>query len=352
MTTDYVSASGRRQHVLDQLRAYAGPKQETAGHTFIVCPFHSEKSPSCRVFHADTTRAPGFFRCYGCGADGSWDKLAEALQLEGFSKRKPKVEFANMALLDLSDKGKAVKLVKDKMTFRDLPRDKLWRGIKTNMLIDLGARICIVDKSHIMNEWGKPIGKLKPALWLPVYIRGKLRGYIRARFRKSENPKIPSYLNAGGQWSKTDGLFPFDYAIKMMHDKGLTSIALVEGPRDALHLLQLGIPAVCILGTQSWTQQKARHLELAGVERAIPIMDGDCAGAKATKLITSTSEGLFRIVVIDLCKIKGSPYHQFKNEAEPSKAAKAAGVSLWDPATLPPELLKRIKRKYFKPKEK
>lgn len=348
--TDYVSTSNRRQHVLDQLQAYSGVKQMTPSHTFVCCPFHSEKTPSCRVFHADTTQVPGYFKCYGCPAKGKWDDLADALGLVGFVHRKPRDEFINLALLDTSSKGKVKKLVMDKMTFKDLPRNKLWRSIKTNLLIDIGARICIVDKSDVLNKWGKPIGVLKPAIWLPVYIRGKLQGYIKARFKKHET--LLSYVNASGSWSKTHGLFPFDYAVKMMHDKGLTTMAAVEGPRDALHLLQNGIPAVCILGTQSWTETKAKHLELAGVETLVTIMDGDCAGKSATKLIVDSSSTFFRVRAVKLWSIPGSPYIQFNNEDEPSKAAKAAGVSLWDPATMPQTLLRKIKTKYFTLKEK
>ncbi len=348
--TDYVTTSNRRQHVIDQLQAYSGVKQMTPGHAFICCPFHSEKTPSCRVFHSDTTQVPGYFKCYGCPAKGGWDDLAEALGLVGFAHRKPRDEFINFALLDASGKGKVETLVMDKMEFRDLPRNKLWRSIKTNLLIALGARICVVDKSDVMDKWGKPIGKLKPAVWLPVYIRGKLRGYIKARMKKHET--LPSYINASGAWSKTHGLFPFDYAVKVMHDKGLKTMAAVEGPRDALHLLQRGIPAVCILGTQSWTEKKAKQLELAGVERLITIMDGDCAGKRATELIVDMSSSMFKVIAVKLWALKGSPYRQFDSEDEPSKAAKAAGVSLWDPATMPDELLTRIKKKYFTPKEK
>jgi len=51
--------------------------------------------------------------------------------------------------------------------------------------------------------------------------------------------------------------------------------------------------------------------------------------------------------VVTLWDMKGSPYRQFKDEDEPSKAAKAAGINLWDPGNCPESVVERVRLTYF-----
>ncbi|MCM3373373.1 hypothetical protein M3640_22185, partial [Bacillus velezensis] len=108
-----------------------------------------------------------------------------------------------------------------------------------------------------------------------------------------------------------------------------------------------GIPALCIFGTQSFSREKARHLSLGGVKRAILMMDGDCAGIKATEVIRPVLQQEVDVRVLTLWKVKGSPWLQFADHEEPSKAAKRAGVTLFDPGNCPEWILERVKTKYF-----
>lgn len=338
---DYVETQSKLDFVRVQLQQYSGPKREMGSSTFVICPFHSEKTPSARIFVGEDTKNPGFLKCYGCGGSGSWDKIAPLLGLKPYKKGKPEVEYANLNLLPSEDVDERTSddsnFVMEKMTFKDLPKGKKWRGIKTSLLIKMGAKICQIDS--------KEYGLLKPRLWLPVHINGELRGYIKARFRK--DPDYPSYINAKGPWSRTHGLFPFDPAIELMRELDSKTVVLVEGQRDALRLIEAGIPAMCILGTQSWSDTKAKLLELAGVRRLILLLDGDCAGREATKLLKPKIETMFKVVALKLWSMEGSPYVQFKDEEYPSKAAKKADVTLWDPGCMPEWIIKRIKRKYY-----
>lgn len=336
---DYVSARAKLDFVLNQLSQYAGPTKQGSGSTFIICPFHAEKTPSGRIFHSETTKSPGYFKCYGCGEAASWDKVAPLLGLKPFKQPKPTDEYANFNLLPEGDVEEAAVegFVNEDMELSSLPKNKVWREIKTNLLIDLGAKKCRVNHPEH--------GLLKPKLWLPVYVNGELKGYIKARFKK--HPDYPSYINAKGPWSKTHGLFPYDYSVKLAKKLKSKTVVLVEGQRDALRLIQIGIPAMCILGTQSWSDTKGKILELAGFERIVLMMDGDCAGIAATELLKPKLKALFEVKVIKLWSIKGSPYIQFKNKDEPSKAAKNAGVSLWDPGNCPDWIIRKIKSKYF-----
>lgn len=307
---------------------------------FVCCPFHAEKTPSARIFVGQDTKNPGYLKCYGCGGKGSWDEVAPVLGLKPYKKGKPEAEYANLNILPTSrvraSEGDENFIMED-MEMVELPRNKKWRDIKTNLLIKMGAKI-----AHIK---APDSGYVYTRLWLPVHINGELRGYIKARFRK--HPTHPSYINAKGPWSRTHGLFPFDPAIELMRALGSRTIVLVEGQRDALRLIAAGIPAMCILGTQSWSPTKAKLLELAGVRRLVLMMDGDCAGIDATKMLKTAARDMFKIKVLKLWAMEGSPYIQFKDEDYPTKAAKKADVTLWDPGNAPEWIIKRLKRKYY-----
>lgn len=345
---DAVSLNNRLQHVRQQLSMYGGPTRSMGeGSTFICCPFHAEKTPSGRIFHSESTKSPGYFRCYGCGVKKKWDDLAPTLGLQPFYNGPPKEEFAmdlfmakGMAALTQTEKYR-----KDRFKFWDLPKDKKWRTIPTNMLIELGGRMCLKWN----DEWEK-WGTTKH-IYVPVMVNGEQHGFFRARLKKDPTGKAPSYLLAaaegGSKWALTHGLWPFDYAIDMMVQKRSRTIVLVEGQRDALKLLMMGIPAMCIFGTQSWTDNKAKLLEIAGVDRVVLLMDGDDAGIDATERLRPQIKRMFKLSVIRLWAIKGSPYIPFTDEEAPSKAAKAAGVTLWDPGNAPQWLLEKIKKKFY-----
>ena len=321
---DYVSSQSKRDFVMTELRSFAGPKKETANSTFIICPYHAERTPSGRVFHYPASSSAGSFRCYGCGAKASWNELAVKLGLKPFKGAKPVEEYAHTINMPTEDE---VENDFEDFTFKDLPRNKLWREIPTNLLIDVGCKLISV--------YGQS------RLYMPVLVKGKLEGYIKARLRKSS--EHPSYINAKGRWSKLKGLFPYDYSIALMQKLGISTMVLVEGQRDALRLLASGIPALCILGTQSWTLEKQTLLELGGVDSLIVLMDGDDAGIAATETIKDMSRLMFNVKVLKLWAIKNSPYLAFKDEDEPSKAAKLAGVVLWDPGNMPEYLVRKLK---------
>lgn len=337
---DYITKSQKLNHVQEQLRQYSGKKKEQGTYTFILCPYHAENTPSARVFHGPATYSPGSMKCMGCGAKASWNELAPKIGLKPFVALPPQDEFTGNKILpsveELTSNGDL--FVNEKKRTKALPPDKSWRGIPTNLLIALGAkRAKFYNKEY--DSWSGE------RLFLPVLINGELAGYIKSRIEKPEDG--PAHINATGPWSKTHGLFPYDFAIDMMVRIKSTTIVLVEGPRDALRLLNLGIPALCILGTQSYTDNKSKLMELAGVQRVVLMMDGDCAGIAATEFIKPMLHRMFDVEVVRLWNYKRSPYQQFVDQEEPSKAAKAAGVSLWDPGNMPEGLLLKLRAKYF-----
>jgi len=316
----------RYEFVVNQLNSYSGVKKKINEHSiFIPCPFHSEKTPSGRIFYSPNSRSPGYFKCYGCGATSKWDDLAPRIGLKAFAHQKPSVQYTHKVLT----KEDSEKRKKDNLTFSPLPKNKLWRKIPTNLLIDIGAAVC-------KQSWSD-----EKFVFLPVEIRGELKGYIKARLKKI--PGETSYINSTGGWSAQSGLFPYDYSVRMMRAQGLNYLVLVEGPRDALRLLNLKIPAVAVLGTQSWSPVKSRNLELSGAKYVVLMMDGDDAGKRAEDLILPTLKGMMETRVFSL-RGKDSPYHEFEDEDEPSKAAKSKGVTLWDPGNCPQSKIDQLSK--------
>jgi DNA primase len=336
---DAVFKQKKLDFIKTQLSSYGGEKKEYGERVMIRCPFHNDGTPSGSLSLSQTW--PGSFRCYACGTKASWDELAVKLQLQPFKRGEPKEEFAiDLVAAATQYFENKENYRKDKFKFSPLPKNKKWRGLSTNLLIELGGQLC-VKWSDDYQSWNST-----KFIHLPVTINDEQVGFFRARLKKEVDQ--PSYLNAAGKWSRTHGLFPFDHSIQMMKDQGSRSVVLVEGQRDALRLVSHGIPAMCIFGTQSISSKKLQHLECAGVKRLIILMDGDEAGIDATEKIKEIANPMFdEVRVIKLWNMKGSPYRQFEDHENPTKAAKEAGVEPWDPGNCPQRILDRIKAQYF-----
>lgn len=327
--------------VRTELSRLSSQKRVGEDYTMICCPYHNDSTPSGRVAH-NMKQSVGYFRCYSCSAKASWNQLAETLGLKPFrTEGKPVDEHVDPPDpsfwgQDLFPKTARVKdsgtdnqvFVQEDLKFSRLKSD--WRGVKLDLLKWIGAKVAYSPE------------KDREYVWLPVYAFGDLVGYIKARFEKpepfinSEGKKIspPSYLNAAGRWSLISGLFPFDSAIELMNEKDLSTMVLVEGPRDALRLLAFGIPAVCILGTHSWTKHKVRMLEKAGVENVILMFDGDEAGRKATLLIYPQIKQFFHTKVVRLWTYEDNPFFSDPDTKDS-----------WDPGNVPKWILRMVKSK-------
>lgn len=335
---DAVLKLNKLDFIKAQLATYGGEKKEYAERTLIRCPFHNDTNPSGSL-SLNSTYA-GYFRCYSCGTRANWDELAEKLGLQPFKRSEPKEEYA----VDLMARAEAFleqkKLYReDKFKFWSIPPNKRWRSIPTNLLIELGGRMCY-KWSDDYQRWGST-----KFIYLPVNINEEQVGFFRARLKKEGDQ--PSYFNAAGHWSRTHGLFPFDHSVQLMQNLNSSTMVLVEGQRDCLRLISQGIPAMCIFGTQSFSDHKAKLLELAGVKHLLVMMDSDEAGMKGTEKVKEACTGMFKLTILKLWSMKNSPYLQFVDHENPTKAAKEAGVELWDPLSCPQWILDKIKRKYF-----
>lgn len=308
---DFTSVQDRLEFVRNQCRTLPGARYRE-DYTMIRCPFHADKNPSGRINHSIYSKSPGFFKCYGCGATASWNELAPLIGCTPF-ETKPAVRYAQPIHVDETVEES------EKLRLKPLPRGKKWRGISTNLLSDIGCELCRVVYDNSLS---------RPFLYMPVRVGNELKGYTKARLKKEEGKT--SYINKKGSWVKHYGLFPFDYSISIL--TATHTVVLVEGQRDALRLIQNGIPAMCIMGTQNWSDEKSQLLELYGVERAVIFMDGDEAGIAGAKKVYSSLKQFMPCKVIKLWKIRGSPYLEGKTEG------------LWDPFNCPQWIIDRIKK--------
>lgn len=331
------------------------PSDEVKSHeqySFVRCPFHMERTPSLRVKHSSSALKTGSYKCFGCAKYGGWNELADALNLERFES---KGEFPDGKIPEFNSERYDQNLLaefnagiedskKESLEFFSL-RDKTavknsglvedeWRGYALDFL-----RVSIKAKLVLKNNY-------RWYLYLPVLISGKEVGHIKAQIHKPKDKGIPSYINASGSWSLTKGLFPLDYAHKLMTDSGFSSILLVEGPRDALRMCSMGIPCVAILGTHSWSDRKTAILSYIGVERVITCFDGDLAGKIASRLIVHGER-----VLEDKTISKVTGFEPI-NTAFDVKEVKLWNIPIpddhdedkLDPGNMPMSLIKKIKK--------
>lgn len=273
-------------HVLGELRKMAarGMMLVKGTRTYVSCPFHQERSPSCLVTtRVDSKYEIGSYRCMGCEARGKWNELAEALGLEPIGEdsnvAKTVVEYDNQ----FYDRLLEERFVSFKGLLRDLglskpraiPNEMVWRTIPGEVLNKVKA--CLVN-----DEYGE-------SLLLPSYMHGELVGGVRALMKDPKDKSVVKYKNSSGEWSRGKGLYPFDLCSKLLDEfekkYGFRGLALVEGARDSLVLNCENIPTLGLLGTQSWCSGKLDNILELDPDFVLLVMDGDKAGRTAEEMI-------------------------------------------------------------------
>ncbi len=152
------------------------------------------------------------------------------------------------------------------------PWEGSWRGLPETFLRRVSAM-----------EWNQCIrtdtGRIfwTQRIWFPCVQWGTYVGYAA---RRLDNKDISRYWNA--PWMKSsEVLFGFDLAREIAKESGITSVVVVEGPVDALRLLEAGIPAVAVMGVENIGQKESLLLS-AGFRKVFILFDNDKAGRDAT----------------------------------------------------------------------
>lgn len=284
----------RKQHVIYQLQtlpASAGLKLHK-DHAMIRCPVHGggqERTPSLKINLTDGKFKAGSWSCFGCGCQadmqggGTWNNLAELLHVEGIGRRTgDAVPHGNLldSETDNEDTQPAHQSGEKKLSSSftegfedefdfsfadDFPPwnpNKDWRGITGATLSAVGAR-------RGVDKWNRD------RMWLPILVNGSLYSSIFCTYQKGN----PSYLYDGSK-DITYAVFPYDY-VKSMNKN---YVVIVEGSRDALHLIDHGVPALAVLGgNTSWNKYKRDLIMTLKPELIVLAPDPDEVGNKLAK---------------------------------------------------------------------
>lgn len=267
-----------REVIMSSLDKYGGPQKQASGWRMVRCPFHGDSNPSLGVYVALDGKYPlGFFNCLGCSAKGTWNRFAKETGLPEIQEWEKSNSINSFELASNSAEDEAQLLGEAGLTLREVlkrmrcteaqkwPSNLEWRGYNGKLLSKLNAYI--VNDSY--NE--------SVAVLFPIEIAGKVRGGIKAIFNKI-NKSQSSFITMKGEWLKTYGLFPYNLTKKLIQQNKYNFVILVEGPRDALRLVQNGIPALAILGAKSFSDTKAMFISALCIDNVYVMPDGDAAG--------------------------------------------------------------------------
>ncbi len=263
--------------IRSQLQKYGGVQKTAGEYRMVLCPFHADRAtPSCGVYlrRDDYRKTLGFFNCFGCGAHGNWNKFAEQARLDTiqeWNSTEKSIEYNESASDEalLGDIGLTMRAVYKEMHCAEAipwPEHMNWRGVS-------GTLIAAVGGKAINDERNNGI-----AVLFPIKIGNKIRGAVKAMFHK-RNPTQLGYITmAGENWVKRYGLFPFSYTAKLIQQNQYSFVILVEGPRDSLRLLKLGLPAIAVLGANTISKTKMLYITNMGVEQVYVMPDNDSGG--------------------------------------------------------------------------
>ncbi len=238
---------------------------------------HDDKTPSLSIRRAD-----GAFLCFGCGVKGrDWNAFSNYLKVDTLSEDDLPDPFTTLGYQMERRYKKALREVR-------LPWDvQLWerpyRRISAETWKRVGALRWYDDDPRIQAE----------RILIPAMMYDQVEGWVARRTDKAppgEKLDMP-YRNAPGM-SSQDVLFPLDTVIEMQPE----TVVLVEGPMDAMRLINYNIPALAILGTRNYIPDNRVHILNTGAVKVVLAMDGDEAGDAVRLEIAPSIREMFELV--------------------------------------------------------
>lgn len=253
----------------DELKKARQPFYDMGTHLMVLCPFHADNNPSLRLETTDGKFQSGFFKCWGCGTCGRWNKLARKLGMayqEQSDAPTPVIEEAGDTAYA------SVKELAQSCSSGGGPWPNTeWRGIHYKTIQQCNGYLV----TH----------KEEQRLLLPIEIDGEIKGGVMCALHARDKIK---YLTTPGKWASHYGLLPFQCI-----PADTQYVVLVEGPRDALRLLAEGIPALATLGAGNVNPKKlSLLLEFADLKAVVALGDGDDAGMKFNVKVKEHCAGL------------------------------------------------------------
>lgn len=258
-------------HVVSQLALQSSRLSPTnkVGSIWIRCPYHgggNENTPSCKVNTTGTGAPVGNYFCFGCKQKGTWNKLANTLNLAGF-KAADQVNDV-FAFSIQTDENKKVRLPNYEQ-LKLWPKNRIWRKIDPKIVRLFNG--CKPDNPVFEDDF----------IYFPVINNKKHVGGIYARKIVSQKTKkmgLSSYLNTSGEWTKR-ALFGYDIAKKRRGP-----LWVVEGPRDTMKIVMMGGRVVGLCGAYV-SDRKIALIEALDPSCIIIATDPDDAGDNARALL-------------------------------------------------------------------
>lgn len=246
---------------------------------------HDSKTPSLFLRRLD-----GAFYCHGCGKRGrNWNDLRAYIDVDLIREQ------------DLPDEAlvlqeKLSRQWREAFVNVELPWDVekwegSWRGIREDTL-----------KRVYAFNWFDPMSRC-PRILFPVTIRGQVKGWVARRLDKAPpGQKLNKPYRNARHMSSKQMVFPYDPVVKMRRK----TLVLVEGPFDALRLINYNIPAISILGTGNFHPSNLGYFINTCGGKIIIAMDNDPAGQKARYEITPHLQEMFDVEHF-MCPEKDDP---------------------------------------------
>lgn len=313
LTADFIDRIKDSNRIEDIMRQYVSLKR--SGRCYkCLCPFHSERTPSCTVYPDN-----GSFYCYGCGAGG--DVITFTMKIENLDYIEAIKELAQKAGISLPEDGLNDRAAENKKRLLAINREAarfFYQNLKTpdgreglnylinarrlrpetiksfglgvapnrwtsltNHMLSLGyTHEELLNASLITEKNGRYFDFFVNRVIFPIFdLRGNVIAFSGRTLDKDF--KGMKYLNSRGTpvYEKSRTLFALNFA-KNTSVKSKRLI-LCEGNLDVISLHQAGFTeAVATCGT-AITPEHARLMSQYCDEVYI-CYDADAAGQKAT----------------------------------------------------------------------
>ena len=295
----------RNSNIIELFSDYAKIKSK-GGETFVVCPFHSEKTPS---LHVEPSR--GVFYCHGCNISG--DIFTIPMKLEGLGFIDAVEYVADRFNIEIeSDSDDSEHAVREDMKkalyiaqgyFSSCAGESEaaayldGRGVSKESIDNWGIGFCPVFSSELVNRLrdnnlvdaavnagvlrlshGQPTCVFRGRIVFP--IRNKIGQLVSFAGRDITGESKAKYINGKETtlYSKSNILFGIDKAISSIREWG--RVILVEGYFDVVALHQAEISeSVATCGTAL----TPNHVKLFSklTDKALCFFDSDDAGRRA-----------------------------------------------------------------------
>ena len=277
------------------------------------CPFHATdaSSQTLRINLDPTSKyGIGFVHCHSCKKNGHFNVLAEHLGVD-LVHGEANPEFRNMLRTPKVDSYE-YRGIPAELRF-PMPTDYSWYREKDDVTIsrntleivgaELWRRRQAVPKRDgqlkiVVDERGRPVVDCyvpELRIWMPVLEMGIPVAHVAALDGRREWYSR-KYLNSKGDWPKKY-VWPFEQVRRAF--PGQDTLVIVEGPADALRLIDHGVAAVANLGVSAWTAEKA-ELVACHYARVLVCLDSDSAGQGSKESIKQSFDGYLPAYTVGL----------------------------------------------------